>query len=74
MIPWTDQKLNLLLKYTFYYKNIKYKIIFNLLIKYVLKKVSFGSKDCTKELKLECAYFLGLGLYKRKKTSIIWQK
>ena len=25
----------------------------------VLKKVSFGSKDCTKELKLECAYFLG---------------
>ena len=26
--------------------------------KYVLKKVSFGSKDCTKELKLECAYFL----------------
>ena len=28
-------------------------------IKYVLKRVSFGSKDCTKELKLECAYFLG---------------
>ena len=27
--------------------------------KYVLKKVFFGSKDCTKELKLECAYFLG---------------
>ena len=27
--------------------------------KYVLKRVSFGSKDCTKELKLECAYFLG---------------
>ena len=26
--------------------------------KYVLKTVSFGSKDCTKELKLECAYFL----------------
>ena len=26
---------------------------------YVLKRVSFGSKDCTKELKLECAYFLG---------------
>ena len=26
--------------------------------KYVLKRVSFGSKDCTKELKLECAYFL----------------
>ena len=23
--------------------------------KYVLKRVSFGSKDCTKELKLECA-------------------
>ena len=27
-------------------------------VKYVLKRVSFGSKDCTKELKLECAYFL----------------
>ena len=27
--------------------------------KYVLKRVSFGSKDCTKELKLECVYFLG---------------
>ena len=27
--------------------------------KYVLKRVSFGNKDCTKELKLECAYFLG---------------
>ena len=25
---------------------------------YVLKKVSFGSKDCIKELKLECAYVL----------------
>ena len=25
-------------------------------IKYVLKRVSFGSKDCTKELKLEYAY------------------
>ena len=25
-------------------------------VKYVLKWVSFGSKDCTKELKLECAY------------------
>ena len=24
----------------------------------LLKGVSFGSKDCTKELKLECAYFL----------------
>ena len=28
-------------------------------VKYVLKRVSFGSKDCTKDLKLECAYFLG---------------
>ena len=28
-------------------------------VKYVLKRVSFGSKDCTKELKPECAYFLG---------------
>ena len=26
---------------------------------YVLKRVSFGSKDCTNELKPECAYFLG---------------
>ena len=26
---------------------------------YVLNRVSFGSKDCTKELKLEYAYFLG---------------
>ena len=25
-------------------------------VKYVLKSVSFRSKDCTKELKLECAY------------------
>ena len=28
-------------------------------VKYVLKRVSFGSKECTKELKLEFAYFLG---------------
>ena len=28
-------------------------------VKYVFKRVSFGSKDCTKELKLESAYFLG---------------
>ena len=28
-------------------------------VKYVLKRVSFGSKDCTKELKLECACFPG---------------
>ena len=27
-------------------------------VKYVLKRVSFWSKGCTKELKLECAYFL----------------
>ena len=28
--------------------------------KYVLiKRLSFGSKDCTEELKLECANFLG---------------
>ena len=26
---------------------------------YVLKTVSFGSKDCTKELQLECTNFLG---------------
>ena len=29
------------------------------IVKYVLKGVSFGSKDCTKELKLESAYILG---------------
>ena len=28
-------------------------------VKYVLKRVSLGSKDCTKDLKLECEYFLG---------------
>ena len=28
-------------------------------VKYVLKWVSFGSKDCIEELKPECAYFLG---------------
>ena len=27
-------------------------------LKYVLKRVSFESKDCTKELKLEYAYFM----------------
>ena len=31
----------------------------NKIEKYALKRVSFGSKDCTKELKLERAYFLG---------------
>ena len=29
------------------------------IVKYVLKRISFGSKDCTKELKLECTNFLG---------------
>ena len=29
------------------------------ILKFVLKRVSFGSKDCNEELKLECAYFLG---------------
>ena len=28
-------------------------------VKNVLKRSSFGSEECTKELKLECAYFLG---------------
>ena len=31
----------------------------HILVKYFHKRVSFGSNDCTKELKLECAYFLG---------------
>ena len=38
-----------------------YNLLINFIyyaVKYVLKRVSFGSKDCTKELKLECAYFL----------------
>ena len=33
--------------------------LYNDIFEYVLKMVSFGSKDCTKELKLECAYILG---------------
>ena len=36
MIPWTDQRLNLLLIFTFYFKYLKYKIIFNLVIETVL--------------------------------------
>ena len=28
-------------------------------VKYVIKRVSFGNKDCIIELKLECAYLLG---------------
>ena len=28
-------------------------------VQYILKMVSFGSKELTKEPKLECAYFLG---------------
>ena len=34
-------------------------LIITCLGEYVFKGVSFGSKDCTKELKPECAYFLG---------------
>ena len=34
-------------------------VIGALRVKYVFKMVSLGSKDCIKELKLECAYFLG---------------
>ena len=33
--------------------------------KYVLKRASFGRKDCTKELKLESAYFLVLYQFQR---------
>ena len=36
MIPWTDQRMNLLLIFTFYFKYLKYKIIFNLVIETVL--------------------------------------
>ena len=35
--------------------------VFCLAFKYFLKRVSFGSKECTIELKLECAYFCHLG-------------
>ena len=43
--------LNLMLHYSTYLHLVMYTY------KYVLKRVSFGSKECTKELKLECAYF-----------------
>ena len=33
--------------------------IYDKSVQYVLKRISLGSKDCTKELKPECAYFLG---------------
>ena len=33
------------------------KYLMTALVEYVLKGVSFGSKDCTKELKLECKFF-----------------
>ena len=33
--------------------------LFTVTVKYVFKMASFGSKDFTKELKLECAHFLG---------------
>ena len=39
--------------------DIHIKVGNSLSVQYVLKRVSFGSKDCIKELKLECAYFLG---------------
>ena len=39
-------------------------------VKYVLKRASFGSKDCTRELKLECAYFLDQTSY--EKTKVCW--
>ena len=38
--------------------------------KYVLKRVSFGNKDCTKELKLEHAYFEGQFLVSMRTDSI----
>ena len=38
---------------TFYYRH-KVPITSCNEVKYVLKKLSFGSKECTKELKLEC--------------------
>ena len=46
------------IKYCFLHHYNGHALIFSLAygIKYVLKRVSFGSKDCTKELKPECAY------------------
>ena len=41
------------------FKFKKMKVDFSDTVEYVLKRVSFGSKDCTKKLKIECAYFLG---------------
>ena len=46
MIPWTFQKLNLLLIFTFYYKYLKYKNNFNLGIKTVL----YLKYNCTNSL------------------------
>ena len=43
---------------TFYYRHTVPVTSFSE-VKCVLKRVSFESIDCTKELKLECAYFLG---------------
>ena len=40
-------------------KLLKQGYRYHKLHRYVLKRVSFGSKDCTRELKLECTYFLG---------------
>ena len=42
---------------TFYHRH-KVPITSCTEVKYVLKKFSFGSKECTKELKLECANYL----------------
>ena len=50
---------NLLFRSRTIYALLKVGIMGNIHVNYVLKRVSFGSKDCTKELKLECAYFLG---------------
>ena len=53
-IFWTMEKLHFetfIKVYAVVYEECK--------VKYILKWVSFGNKDCTKELKLECAYFLG---------------
>ena len=44
---------------TFYHRH-KVQITSCSEVKYVLKKLSFGSKECTKELKLECANYLGM--------------
>ena len=42
-----------------FYRRYKVPITSCSEVKFVLKKLSFGSKECTKELKIECANYFG---------------